>query len=64
MTKLGYWRRLDLIQSQDMRSAVAEGLLDSGIHAVAVAEGQCCLTEKPDLEIVLAAGAADLVEAL
>lgn len=47
-----------------MRSAVAEGLLDSGIRAAAVAEGQCCLTEKPNLEIVLTAGAADLAEAL
>lgn len=47
-----------------MRSAVAEGLLGSGIRAAAAAEEQCCLTEKPDLEIVLAAGAADLAEAL
>lgn len=64
MTKLDCWQRLDLIQSQNMRSAVAEGLRDTDIRAAALAEGQCCLTEKPDLEIVLAAVAADLAVGL
>lgn len=64
--RLDCWRRLYLIKCQNMRSAAAaaEDPLDSGIRAVVVAEGQCCLTEKRDLEIVVAAVAADLAEGL
>lgn len=62
--ELGCWRNSSWIQGQNMRSAVAEGLWDTDIRAAAVAEGQYCLVEKPNLEIDLAAVAADLVEDL
>ena len=55
---------MDWTKGQKTRSVVAEGLRDIDIPVVVVAEGQYCLIEKPDLEIVLAAEAADLAENL
>lgn len=64
MRELGCCQKSDWIQGQNMHFAVAEGPRDTDIRAAAVAEGQYCLTEKPDLEIELVGVAADSVDGL